>query len=156
MLRRSGRKLFVATNSLWDYSNVVMNYVLEGKVGADKNDEWLRYFDVVIVGSAKPAFFTSKQPLFAVETKTGKLLNTDNGAPVIPIDEKDIPAAMGNTGPQLGQVGGLAADCRHACMLDACCSASHPLTPHVASPAYSCSAQRLHACPHHATATHQG
>jgi hypothetical protein len=27
MYKRSGRKLFLATNSLWDYTNVVMNYL---------------------------------------------------------------------------------------------------------------------------------
>lgn len=48
------------------------NYVLTGRVGADKNDEWLSYFDVVITGSGKPNFFTQKQSLFAVDVKTGK------------------------------------------------------------------------------------
>jgi hypothetical protein len=28
MLQRSGRKLFLATNSLWDYTHVVMNYLV--------------------------------------------------------------------------------------------------------------------------------
>lgn len=28
MYKRSGRKLFLATNSLWDYTNVVMNYLV--------------------------------------------------------------------------------------------------------------------------------
>ena len=31
MLRDSGRKLFLATNSQWDYTNVVMNYLLSDK-----------------------------------------------------------------------------------------------------------------------------
>jgi hypothetical protein len=29
--RAGGRRLFLATNSLWDYTNVVMNYLLLGK-----------------------------------------------------------------------------------------------------------------------------
>ena len=29
-LRASGRKVFIATNSLWDYTNVVMNFLLLG------------------------------------------------------------------------------------------------------------------------------
>lgn len=49
-LRRSGRKLFLATNSLWDYTHVVMNFLLCGRVGNDRNEEWLEYFDVVITG----------------------------------------------------------------------------------------------------------
>lgn len=44
---------------------------MTGRVGADKNDDWLSYFDVVFTGCGKPAFFTSKQPLFAVDPKTG-------------------------------------------------------------------------------------
>jgi hypothetical protein len=28
MYKKSGRKLFLATNSLWDYTNVVMNYLI--------------------------------------------------------------------------------------------------------------------------------
>ena len=48
--KRSGRKLFLATNSLWDYTHVVMNYLLGGRVGPDKNEDWLEFFDVVITG----------------------------------------------------------------------------------------------------------
>ena len=40
MLRASGRKLFLATNSLWDYTHVIMNFVLEGRSGADKSYDW--------------------------------------------------------------------------------------------------------------------
>lgn len=49
--RASGRKLFVATNSLWDYTNVAMNFLLSGKTGSDIDLEWLRYFDVVMTGT---------------------------------------------------------------------------------------------------------
>lgn len=49
-LRASGRKLFLATNSLWDYTHVVMNFLLSGRTGHDKNFDWLEYFDVVITG----------------------------------------------------------------------------------------------------------
>ena len=50
MYRAAGKKLFVATNSLWDYTHVVMNFLLSGRVGNQKNEEWLEYFDVVITG----------------------------------------------------------------------------------------------------------
>lgn len=42
MYRQAGRKVFIATNSLWDYTNVVMNFLLDGKVGAQRDTEWLR------------------------------------------------------------------------------------------------------------------
>ncbi|XP_024541638.1 5'-nucleotidase domain-containing protein 4 isoform X2 [Selaginella moellendorffii] len=78
MLRESGRLTFLVTNSLWDYTHVVMNFLFS----ADKN--WLDYFDLVITGSAKPSFFMdgNQAPLFAVDVKTGMLHNTDNGTPV--------------------------------------------------------------------------
>ena len=41
-LRASGRQVFLATNSLWDYTNVVMNHLLLGKTGQAKTTEWLK------------------------------------------------------------------------------------------------------------------
>lgn len=61
-------------------------------MGRKKNDEWLSFFDVVLVGCGKPGFFNERRPLFAVNTKDGSLMNTDNGAPTLPIDENDLPA----------------------------------------------------------------
>ncbi len=189
-MRAGGRKLFLATNSLWDYTNVVMNYLLLGKTcvclrwagalaggrraalrvhchdhsaeilttardvawpglhlcvrarrGSNKSTDWLRYFDVVMVGCGKPAFFTpgAGQQLFHVDIKSGLwshnprapfcfltqlrrrslssctvchgaslpprapaglLSNTDNGAPILPVDEADRadPAPPGMPG----------------------------------------------------------
>ncbi|XP_023522685.1 cytosolic purine 5'-nucleotidase-like [Cucurbita pepo subsp. pepo] len=53
MLRDSGRSTFLVTNSLWDYTNVVMNFLCNSSVpdGDQKlNFDWLQYFDVVITG----------------------------------------------------------------------------------------------------------
>ena len=77
--------LIDSPHSLWDFTNVVMNYLLLGKryngiavgdhpsvrdhasadepcpvlerSGQSRSLEWLRYFDVVVVGCGKPAFF---------------------------------------------------------------------------------------------------
>ncbi|KIY91284.1 hypothetical protein MNEG_16680 [Monoraphidium neglectum] len=98
MYKRSGRKLFLATNSLWDYTHVVMNYLCSGRVGREKNDDWLQLFDVVIVGCAKPGFFSERRPLFSVDPADGALRNTDGGAPIIPIGSEDLPAEnLGST-----------------------------------------------------------
>ena len=49
----AGKKVFLLTNSLFDYTNVVMNFL----VGKDVNDrDWVDLFDVVVVGAGKPAF----------------------------------------------------------------------------------------------------
>ena len=62
--------------------------LLAGRVGKEaRSEEWLEYFDVVITGCGKPAFFEVKKPLFGVDTATGALYNTDNGTPMIPIGE---------------------------------------------------------------------
>ena len=75
-LRESGRKVFMVTNSLWDYTNVVMNYIL-GNDSRDLNLEWLAYFDYVITGSMKPRFFMGSQPLYEIDLGTGYLKNVD-------------------------------------------------------------------------------
>ncbi|KAH9692977.1 cytosolic IMP-GMP specific 5-nucleotidase [Citrus sinensis] len=87
MLRESGRSTFLVTNSLWDYTTIVMNFLcgshtLDG--GITRNSDWLQCFDVVITGSAKPGFFheDNRANLFQVEPESGMLLNTDNGTPM--------------------------------------------------------------------------
>ncbi|KAL6493105.1 hypothetical protein OROGR_032864 [Orobanche gracilis] len=77
--------------SLWDYTNIVMNFLCGSKAGDDcstMNFDWLRYFDVVITGSAKPSFFhdENRASLFQVEPQSGMLLNTDNGTPMPQVD----------------------------------------------------------------------
>lgn len=101
MYRLAGRKVFLATNSLWDYTNVVMNFLLGGRVGADKNEDWLEMFDVVMTGCQKPGFFTSKNILFQVNSRDSTLVNTDNGAPMLPIDQHDIPSYLPATSEPL-------------------------------------------------------
>lgn len=74
--RLMGRKLFLLTNSLWDYTHAVMNYLF----GNDSNvltEDWTKAFDFIITGAAKPYFFTSNQPIYEVDVATGFLKNTN-------------------------------------------------------------------------------
>src|SRR3989338_5176821 len=64
-LRSSGKKLFLLTNSYWDYTQTVMSYLL---------GNWLSYFDIIITASHKPNFFTEKNPF--------KKISTDSQHPV--------------------------------------------------------------------------
>lgn len=109
MLRASGRKLFLATNSLWDYTHVVMNYLLGKRVGSEKTDEWLALFDVVVTGCGKPGFFSTSKPLFEVHTPTGMLYNTEAGSPMVPIGEDDLPTVelVRNSFSAMGLTGGM-------------------------------------------------
>jgi HAD superfamily 5'-nucleotidase-like hydrolase len=90
-LKTSGRSVFLLTNSLFDYTNVVMNFLISGKTGEEKNLDWLEYFDSVFVGSMKPNFFTQDNNIiFEVDAKTYMLKNTDSGGPLTPIGGSDI------------------------------------------------------------------
>ncbi|KAF8024326.1 hypothetical protein BT93_F1496 [Corymbia citriodora subsp. variegata] len=98
MLRDSGRATFLATNSLWDYTNIVMNYLCGPHTSGGNtscNFDWLQYFDVVITGSAKPSFFheDNRANLFEVEPESGMLLNTDNGTPMPQVGDT-VPKLM--------------------------------------------------------------
>jgi len=62
--RSSGKRLFLLTNSAWDYTDPVMSYLLDGVLPAYPS--WRSYFDVIIVSGAKPAFFTEKRPFVEV------------------------------------------------------------------------------------------
>ena len=39
------------TNSLWDYTHVVMNHICGFSHESERNLEWLKLFDLVIVGA---------------------------------------------------------------------------------------------------------
>jgi HAD superfamily 5'-nucleotidase-like hydrolase len=61
-LRSGGKKLFLLTNSLSDYTDAVMSFVLDGQL--PEYPSWRNYFDIVITGAAKPAFFSERRPLW--------------------------------------------------------------------------------------------
>ena len=75
-LKKSDKKLFIATNSLWDYANVVMNYLCFGSKQKLSLD-WLEYFDIVITGAQKPAFFKQVNPIFSVDVNNNSIHNCD-------------------------------------------------------------------------------
>lgn len=64
-LRSSGKKLFLLTNSLFDYTDAVMRHLLDGQLA--EYPSWRNYFDVIVVGGAKPRFFTEQQPFLELD-----------------------------------------------------------------------------------------
>ena len=73
--RSSGKKLFLLTNSLFDYTTVVMSYLLDGERKAYPS--WRNYFDIVIVGGAKPAFFQELRPFVQIDQVSMEPMQTN-------------------------------------------------------------------------------
>ncbi len=67
-LRSGGKKLFVLTNSLWDYTNAVMSYLLDGVL--PEYPSWKNYFDFIITGGNKPGFFSDGKPFLEIDAST--------------------------------------------------------------------------------------
>lgn len=75
-LRDDGKKVFLLTNSLWEYTQTVMSFLVEPS--DTPSGDWADLFEVVIVGSAKPKFLVDPyQQLFRVNREDGSLQNTD-------------------------------------------------------------------------------
>lgn len=60
-LRSAGKKLFLLTNSRWEYTERMMTYLLGGAM--PEYPSFRHYFDVIIVAAQKPAFFQERRPL---------------------------------------------------------------------------------------------
>ncbi len=63
-LRSAGKKLFLATNSFWDYTDTVMTFLLDGVL--PEYPRWEKYFDYLVVGTQKPVFFSDSRPFVEV------------------------------------------------------------------------------------------
>jgi HAD superfamily 5'-nucleotidase-like hydrolase len=59
--RSAGKRLFLLTNSGYDYTAAVMSYLLDQRL--PDYPCWRSYFDIVVVDARKPAFFVENAPL---------------------------------------------------------------------------------------------
>jgi HAD superfamily 5'-nucleotidase-like hydrolase len=57
----SGKKLFIVTNSGWDYTDAMMSFLLDGVVASFPR--WTDFFSVVVVDARKPDFFAHRARL---------------------------------------------------------------------------------------------
>ena len=57
-LKRGGKKLFLLTNSEWSFTDGVLSHLLNGQDEA--RPHWTDYFDLIVVSSRKPLFFTDQ------------------------------------------------------------------------------------------------
>jgi HAD superfamily 5'-nucleotidase-like hydrolase len=76
--RSSGKRLFLLTNSAWDYTSGVMSYLLDGVRGGYPS--WRNYFDIIVVSAAKPEFFTEEHPFVELDPE-GLPLTKRSGGP---------------------------------------------------------------------------
>jgi len=60
-LRSGGKKLFLLTNSAWDYTDVVMTHLLDEVL--PEYPSWRNYFDFVVTAARKPGFFSERRPI---------------------------------------------------------------------------------------------
>lgn len=88
--RSSGKRLFLLTNSAWDYTSQVMSYLLDGVRGGYPS--WRNYFDVVVVSAAKPEFFTEEHPFIELGTDGVPLVRSGDRAPDAPFQRGRIYA----------------------------------------------------------------
>jgi HAD superfamily 5'-nucleotidase-like hydrolase len=58
--KRSGKKLFILSNSEWSFTDGVLRFLLDGQDPARPN--WIDYFDLVVVSACKPGFFREALP----------------------------------------------------------------------------------------------
>jgi HAD superfamily 5'-nucleotidase-like hydrolase len=62
-LRQAGKKLFLATNSEWHYTQPMMAWTFAPSLG---NADWRSLFDLIIVQAKKPSFFDGSAALTEV------------------------------------------------------------------------------------------
>ncbi len=66
-LRSSGKKLFLLTNSAFDYTDHLMRYLLDGEL--PEYAHWSSYFEWVVVTAKKPGFFMGNEPFVMLDPK---------------------------------------------------------------------------------------
>lgn len=105
-LRSGGKKLFLLTNSLLDYTEAVMSFLLDGML--PEYPAWRNYFDVVVTGAAKPAFFSERRPLLLLGPggeKVGEATSLERGRTYEGGDLAGLEKLMGISGDRILYVG---------------------------------------------------
>ncbi len=71
--KKHGKKLWVITNSDYEYSKLLLDYAINPFL--KEHGTWADLFNLVITVASKPKFFTDKMPLLAIDPKTGLMRN---------------------------------------------------------------------------------
>ncbi|KAL5021030.1 hypothetical protein ScPMuIL_000185 [Solemya velum] len=82
-MRAHGAKVFLATNSDYNYTNKIMTYMLnEDTEAMDGGRDWTTYFDYIVVDARKPLFFGEGTILRQVDRVTGALKIGSHTGPI--------------------------------------------------------------------------
>lgn len=75
--KKHGKKLFLVTNSDFNYTKLLLDYCINPFVKSHKS--WMDVFDYVITSANKPRFFVDNQRFLRIDPETGYMTNM-NGA----------------------------------------------------------------------------
>lgn len=71
--KKHSKKLWVITNSDFEYSKLLLDYAVTPFLKEHKS--WAELFNLVITAANKPRFFTDKMPLLQIDPATGLMRN---------------------------------------------------------------------------------
>lgn len=71
--KKHGKKLWVITNSDFEYSKLLLDYSINPHLKDHKN--WSELFNLVVTAAQKPRFFTDKMPLLQIDPLSGLMRN---------------------------------------------------------------------------------
>ncbi len=104
-LRSAGKRLFLLTNSRWQYTEKMMTYLLGDAM--PEYPSFRHYFDVVVVAAQKPSFFQGERPILVregVDTRPATL-PLERGAIYEGGNLQDLERALGVSGDRILYVG---------------------------------------------------
>jgi HAD superfamily 5'-nucleotidase-like hydrolase len=104
--RLAGKKVLLITNSEWSYTKAMMAYAFDRFLPEGRT--WRDLFDMVFVSARKPAFFTSRMPVFEVATEDGMLrpvTGLHDGALFLGGDARLVEEHLGLSGEEILYVG---------------------------------------------------
>lgn len=77
--RKSGKSIFILTNSLYDYTKTLLDYTINPYLKEHKT--WEELFEFVITGAQKPKFFYDHSEFLKIDQETGKMKNVKELTP---------------------------------------------------------------------------
>lgn len=95
-LRAEGFKVFLVTNSEYEYTHVVMNFLMGNAKPEERTAEWVELFDVSFCMSCKPRFLMDpRAPLFRIDMSR-PVQSVLEKTPLTPVDgvADNVPAFL--------------------------------------------------------------